>query len=213
MRDHMTMPWPMSGSELLEMGFFWTLAVLFLVVLIRLLCRAPRDSGVSPPRGEQTGMFRGWFYRWRDWPETWLLLLALPLELLWEIAQFPLYDVWHQNDWGYILYGLAHCTLGDLLILLALYELVALLVRNRAWFRNARVWPCGLLFTALGLGYTVYSELVNVRIKGTWGYTELMPIVPGVEIGGTPFMQWLLIPPILLWLMRLTWLARQVRAS
>ena len=54
---------------------------------------------------------------------------------------------------------------------------------------------------------------MNVRIKGTWGYTELMPIVPGVEIGGTPFMQWLLIPPILLWLMRLTWLARQVRAS
>lgn len=53
------------------------------------------------------------------------------------------------------------------------------------------------------MGYTTFSEITNVRVKGTWGYTELMPIVPIVEIGGTPFLQWLLIPPILLALMRL----------
>ncbi len=27
----------------------------------------------------------------------------------------------------------------------------------------------------------LYSEIMNVRIKGTWGYTELMPIVPIVD--------------------------------
>ena len=29
-------------------------------------------------------------------------MLKLPRELPWETAQFPLYDVWYQNDWGYI---------------------------------------------------------------------------------------------------------------
>jgi hypothetical protein len=139
---------------------------------------------------------------WRNWPETRLMMFALPLELLWEIAQFPLYDVWHQNDWSYILYGLAHCTLGDLLILLALFEVVALINRNRYWYTAS--FPLnGLLFTVMGLGYTIYSETMNVRIKGTWGYTELMPIVPVVDIGGMPFLQWMLIPPILLWLMNI----------
>jgi hypothetical protein len=103
---------------------------------------------------------------------------------------------------SYILYGLAHCTLGDLLILLAAYELVALLAGGRVWYRSSTPSTGSLLFTLLGVAYTVYSELMNVRIKGTWGYTELMPIVPLLHIGGTPFLQWLLIPPVLIWLMR-----------
>lgn len=63
--------------------------------------------------------------------------------------------------------------------------------------------PNIVLFTVLGLTYTIFSEILNTRIKGTWGYTELMPIVPVIEIGGMPFLQWLLIPPILIWFMHL----------
>ena len=68
-----------------------------------------------------------------------LLTLALPLELLWEVARFPLYTVWHESDWSYILYGLAHCTLDDLLILLVVYWVVALLNRNRRWYLDSVV--------------------------------------------------------------------------
>jgi hypothetical protein len=129
-------------------------------------------------------------------------VLALPIQLLWEVAQFPLYDVWHENNWSYILYGLVHCTLGDLLIMLSAYWLVALVNWTRYWYRRGLL-PNGLLFTLMGVSYTVYSEIVNVRFEQTWGYTELMPIVPVIEIGGMPFLQWLLIPPVLLFLMRL----------
>lgn len=138
---------------------------------------------------------------WRAWPEVRLLTLGLPLELLWETVQFPLYNVWRQHDWGYILYGLAHCTLGDLLILLVAYEMVALWLRNRGWLTNNVIYG-GMLFTLFGAGYTVFSEIINVRIEGTWGYTDLMPRVPFVDIGATPLLQWLLIPPVLLWWMR-----------
>ncbi len=205
MPDHMDMPWMMGNLERLEMVAFWVAAVIFLLALVVALRRP------SPSRNPAfTGLCRR---VWRLCPEVRLLMLGLPLELLWEIAQFPLYDVWHQNDWSYILYGLAHCTLGDLLILLVCYELVALVRRDRAWALAPRGLSAGLLFTVLGAAYTVYSEIRNVRIKGTWGYTELMPLVPVVEIGGMPFLQWLLIPPVLLWLMRLTARAEVPAAS
>lgn len=131
-----------------------------------------------------------------------LALLSVACVRLWEIAQFPLYTVWHEGDWGSILSGLIHCTLGDLLILLVVYELVALLCRSRHWYVHT-VLLGGMLFTLAGTAYTVFSEILNVRTKGTWDYVSAMPMVPILGVGGTPFLQWLLIPPILLWLMRL----------
>lgn len=129
-------------------------------------------------------------------------MLALPLETFWELAQLPLYTLWYRNDWGYILFSLAHCTAGDLLILLACYELVAMLTRNRFWY-TGRIRLNGAAFTLAGVAYTVYSELNNAVFAGRWEYTEQMPIVPVLGIGVTPLLQWLLIPPLLLWFMRL----------
>lgn len=137
---------------------------------------------------------------WRRLPEFRLLALGLALELLWEVAQFPLYDVWHQNDWGYILYALAHCTLGDLLILLVAYEIVAAVRHDRVWYRHSPLAGAAL-FTLLGVLYTFGSEIYNVRIEQSWGYTELMPVLPVLGVGGVPFLQWLLIPPVLVWLL------------
>ena len=150
--------------------------------------------------------------KWIYVPELQLIMFGLPLQVLWELAQFPLYTVWHEGDWGYILYGLIHCTLGDMLIMLSSYWLVALLNRTRYWYR-IKILVNGFLFTLIGLGYTIYSELLNVNIKGTWAYTELMPIIPVIEIGGMPFMQWVLIPPVTLLLMRINYSSRSTELS
>jgi len=194
----------MGGGEWALLGVFWAISIVVVALLVLAWWRPQRPA--VPVRLRPTVWEAG---GWRSLPEVQLAMIGLPLSLLWEVAQFPLYTVWHQNDWSYILYGLAHCTAGDLLILLVIYELVALLNRNRRWFEGDILFN-GLLFTLAGVGYTVFSEITNVRIKGTWGYTELMPIVPVVEIGGTPFLQWLLIPPVLLALMRLLRPAQQL---
>ena len=86
--------------------------------------------------------------KWHTHPEILILSLGLVLELIWEIIQFPLFTIWHEESWSNILFALIHCTLGDLMILLAAYWIVALLNRNRHWYqlntlRNA------LLFTLL----------------------------------------------------------------
>lgn len=181
--------------ELLEIGFFVLLG-LFILLQLTCLCISPGAEKKS-----RSVLAFEHLRNWQQFPEIQLLMLAVPLELLWEIAQFPLYTVWHEGDWGYILYGLVHCTLGDLLILLSAFWMVSLLNYSRRWIFSASFFDV-VLFTTFGLGYTIYSEIVNTR-NGTWGYTELMPIVPVIEIGGMPFLQWLLIPPILIWLMRI----------
>lgn len=183
--------------ELLEMGLFVILILLFLTFLVRTFILTPVFSEDTKQKS-----VRGKIHTWKETPEILLLMLSVPLQLLWEIAQFPLYTVWHEGDWGYILYGLIHCTLGDLLILLSVFWLVSILNRTRHWIFSPSM-PNIVLFTVIGLAYTIFSEILNTRIKGTWGYTELMPIVPVIEIGGMPFLQWLLIPPVLIWLMRI----------
>lgn len=186
-----------SWLELLEIGLFVLLILLVLIFFIRFIVF------ISIKNTNDKKNTASWeIQSWKEMPEFLLLVLSVPLQLLWEIAQFPLYTVWHEGDWSFILYGLVHCTLGDLLILLSVFWLVSLLNRSRHWIFSPSL-PNIVLFTVLGLTYTIFSEILNTRIKETWGYTELMPIVPVIEIGGMPFLQWLLIPPILIWLMQL----------
>ena len=184
--------------ELLEIGLFVMLVLFFLIFTMRSFIPA---SAFNKRTKENISLRKVSF--WKKSPEYRLLLLSLPLQTLWEIAQFPLYTVWHEGDWSFILYGLVHCTLGDLLILLSIFWLISLLNKSRYWIFSPSM-PNIVLFTVLGLAYTIFSEILNTRIKGTWGYTELMPIVPVIEIGGMPFLQWLLIPPVLLWLIHIT---------
>ena len=183
--------------EYLEIGLFALLILIFLIFIIRFFAHTSRSRG----KPNEDSYLRS-INPWKQTPEYLLLILSLPLQLLWEVAQFPLYTVWHEGDWGFILYGLIHCTLGDLLILLSVFWFISLLNRSRYWVFSPSM-PNIVLFTVLGLTYTIFSEILNTRIKGTWGYTELMPIVPVIEVGGMPFLQWLLIPPILIWLMQL----------
>ncbi|MDT8282911.1 MAG: hypothetical protein RQ982_08880, partial [Gammaproteobacteria bacterium] len=190
--------------EWLEMGLFMLFAFFVLLFFVRLFVFTPVANG-----NKKKDIFTCQIQSWKEVPEFLLLTLSLPLQLLWEIAQFPLYTLWHEGDWSYIFYGLAHCTLGDLLILISTFWIVSILNNSRYWIFSPSLLNIAL-FTVFGLGYTIYSEIVNTRIKGTWGYTELMPIVPVIEVGGMPFMQWLLIPPILIWLMHLI---NPIRAS
>lgn len=185
----------MSRSDWLQFGLSWSLGLAVLAATIVLLDRYVANAAPISPR--PPGPLRR---LWRTIPEVRLVLLALPLEALWEIAQFPLYDVGRTGDWRYTLYALAHCTVGDVLILLLSYELVALLRWNRHWL-NARVLAPASSFVLFGVAYTVFSEIYNVRIVASWSYGERMPMVPMIGVGAMPLLQWLLLPPVLLWLL------------
>jgi hypothetical protein len=125
------------------------------------------------------------------------------LNLVWEIAQLPLYTVWAEDSLLYIAYVAAHCTLGDMAIGAA--SLLFAIVATRAgtigeWtFRKV-----GLVTIAAGFGYTAFSEWLNTVARESWAYSALMPVIGlgGVEIGLSPLAQWLVIPPVAFWLAR-----------
>jgi hypothetical protein len=142
------------------------------------------------------------WYRDRD-ARSLIALGYLPwlggLSLAWEIAQLPLYTLWSEASAGTIAFSVAHCTAGDIAIGTAALLLVLVVGRERAlsqWhWRRIAVW------TALAcVAYTVFSEWNNTAILGSWAYSELMPVldVAGIDIGWSPLMQWLVLPPLAL---------------
>jgi hypothetical protein len=50
------------------------------------------------------------------------------------------------------------------------------------------------------MAYTVFSEWLNVSVRGSWEYAAAMPEVLG--IGLSPLFQWLVVPGLALFLLR-----------
>jgi len=118
--------------------------------------------------------------------------LAFVLHLTWEIAQVRLYTIWAAADGMSIAWSLLHCTLGDVMIALAMFALAGILLRRVDW-PASRPWPGGAIVVIGTMAFTAWSEWYNVYRAGNWGYAASMPMIFG--IGLSPLLQWLLLPP------------------
>lgn len=142
-----------------------------------------------------------------DWPGALrrYILASAVLHLAWEIVQLPLYSIWSEPI-SKRAFAVVHCTLGDLMIagLTLLIALAMLGTPNWPRCGTRAVW---LLLLVLGVGYTIYSEWLNVSVRGSWNYAELMPVIPILGTGLTPLLQWIVVPTVALWLAggRLPW--------
>lgn len=129
-------------------------------------------------------------------PRSWIHVLrwtaaAFALNLVWEIGQVRLYTIYREGDLATIAYAIAHCTVGDAMIAFACYLVAAGLTRDGAW--PTRQPGAGVaVAVASGVVYTVFSEWLNVSVRGSWAYAESMPRISG--IGVAPLLQWLLVP-------------------
>lgn len=123
------------------------------------------------------------------------------LNLLWEIAHLPLYTLWNEGSPAFVAFAVIHCTLGDIAI--GTLALLVALIAARARAVESWRWRRVAFFLVIpAAGYTTLSEWVNTVARGSWAYTALMPVINlgGVEIGLSPLAQWLVIPPVALWL-------------
>ncbi len=57
-------------------------------------------------------------------------------------------------------------------------------------------------FVALGLVATVILEALATGPAGRWSYGPSMPRLPVLGTGIVPIVQWVLLPPILVWFVR-----------
>lgn len=115
--------------------------------------------------------------------------------LIWEILHLPLYTLWTTASARYQAFAVIHCTFGDLLIAFAALVAALLIAGNAKWPRR-QFLPVAAFAIAFGIGYTVFSEWLNVTVRASWAYSEWMPVVPlfGLKVGLSPLLQWLVIP-------------------
>lgn len=125
------------------------------------------------------------------------LFVALA-NLAWEMAQLPLYTLWWESSIGQIAFAVVHCTGGDLLIATASLTLALLFFADRDWPEEG-FFKVVVATVAFGVVYTVFSEWLNTEIRGSWAYTDWMPVVPILGTGLSPLAQWLVIPLAAFW--------------
>ena len=117
--------------------------------------------------------------------------------LTWEMFQLPLYTIWQIGTFREQAFAVAHCTLGDILIALSTLALALLLAGHVNW-PERRFFVVGFLAVLFGVGYTVFSEWLNVVVRASWAYSERMPVITlfGFDVGVAPLLQWVVVPTI-----------------
>ena len=140
--------------------------------------------------------------KWRTWlysPEFNVILFALLLNYPWEFLQVPFYrDMPQAAHWDAILFC-SRATAGDALIALASFWGVALLSRSRAWVTRPSLWQV-VTFSTLAVAITVGFEWHARGIAERWAYAEHMPVLPVIGTGLLPVLQWVILPPLIVWL-------------
>lgn len=131
---------------------------------------------------------------WMSGARTYLALIFAG-NLIWEIAQLPLYTIWTTGTRWEQAFAVAHCTAGDLLIAVSTLALALVAAGNRNWPRE-RFWRVAALAIVLGVGYTIFSEWLNINVRAAWAYSERMPVLPlfGFNAGLSPLLQWIIVP-------------------
>lgn len=135
---------------------------------------------------------------WYAHPESWSFILRRYLprlticSLVWEVVQLPLYTLWAEPRLERIVYAVAHCTAGDVVIGTA----ALLLALSFSGAGERANWPgirIVVWMIAAAVTYTVLSERINLA-SGAWAYSAWMPVLPGTGIGLAPLLQWVLVP-------------------
>lgn len=137
-----------------------------------------------------------------------LLVISVPLNFVWELAQMPLYV-----EGGSLLKFARHCivpSLGDGVIVLIIFGVGWWVLRRADWFVRPGTSAYALMLVT-GLIIAILIEWIAVYGLGRWSYTTRMPILPGLGVGLSPVLQMLLLPPVIFktaaW-----WLERRQRA-
>ncbi|MCC5971656.1 MAG: hypothetical protein JJU15_17060 [Pararhodobacter sp.] len=146
-------------------------------------------------------------------PELPVAFFSFILHFVWEFAQVPTYaGMAEMAHWEAIKLCMS-ATFGDVGFALTAFWTASLAVRSRDWILRPTRVPVAV-FVAVGILLTVGFEYYYTNISLRWTYSDLMPLVPPFDTGLSPLLQWLVIPPFVIWLTRRHLLgARAIRSA
>lgn len=137
-------------------------------------------------------------------PELNVAIFAVLLNFPWEFLQAPFFEgMPGAAHWA----GVQRCaiaTLGDATIMLAAFWSAAIVARTRGWILQPTCKQMAV-FVGAGLAITVAIERLATSGRwplGGWAYSAIMPVLPVLDVGLTPILQWILLPLLTAWFVR-----------
>lgn len=121
--------------------------------------------------------------------------VAYLLNFAWEVSQGFLYEG-YKYDFKHISFC-ALASVADVLMVFLLLFGFGFIYGNVYWTRHLAPYRIAALMTAGGLG-AVVAETLHTR-RGSWSYAEAMPLLPWVDVGLTPVLQFTILPLAIFW--------------
>ena len=119
-----------------------------------------------------------------------MIILSFLLNFAWELFQIPLYKN-PVYDFNHIEFC-ALASLADVLMVLLLYFGIALMFKNPFWIEPLKLQKISIVVLIGGVG-AVLSEMWHLSL-GSWAYDNSMPIIPFVNVGIAPVLQFMILP-------------------
>ncbi|MBD2433047.1 MULTISPECIES: hypothetical protein [Nostocales] len=141
------------------------------------------------------------FQRLLNLPELNIAIFSFLLNFLWEMQQMPFFQLTSEFSCLDMIRNCTIATVGDVGISLIAFWVVAVVSKSRQWFRQPRWWQVSN-FILVGVVITIIFEALATGVLDRWEYAATMPILPFFGTGLLPLLQWILIPPIIVWLVK-----------
>jgi hypothetical protein len=134
-------------------------------------------------------------------PEFPVALFSFLLHFVWEFLQVPAFAGLAEMPHWEAVKLCARATVGDVGMALTAFWAACLTAATRGWLLRPRSSQVAI-FLGAGIALTIGFEYHAINIGGRWAYSEAMPLVPPFGTGLSPLMQWVVIPPVVIWLSR-----------
>jgi len=119
-----------------------------------------------------------------------LAVMAFLVNFIWELAQGPFYEGF-EYDWKHISFC-ALASVADMLMVLILLFGFGLVYKNVYWIiEMGASKTLALIF--FGTTGAILAELWHT-IRGDWLYAKTMPLLPMVDVGLSPVLQFMVLP-------------------
>lgn len=120
-------------------------------------------------------------------------IVAFLLNLAWEFLQLPLY-----KGGSYSIEHIVFCTLAtvaDVIMTLLIYIGLACIYRDAFWVKRF-TWQRMLVVILIGGIGAILAEMRHTT-EGNWAYADSMPLIPVVNVGLSPLLQFLVLPTLI----------------
>ena len=117
--------------------------------------------------------------------------VAFIINYIWEMLRMPFFLEMYFSDFkAWLICGQA--SLGDVVIILFIFVLGRLIFRRWNWIYHFNVMKMIYLFI-IGSSIAILIEIISIKSE-RWVYSEIMPLIPKIDVGIMPVIQMIILP-------------------